>query len=99
MAWAGPRGLLGPRTRFLGLYHDAPEVSAPEQLRGDACMTVDEGFTGEGEMGVQEIAGGEYAVATHRGPYDRLSDTYALLCGQWVPAHGRELRAAPSYEI
>ncbi len=45
------------------------------------------------------LSGGEYAVATHHGPYDRLGQTYAKLCGQWLPENGYEPRSAPSFEI
>ncbi len=98
-AWAGPRGLFGAHTRVLGVYHDDPEVTPPDKLRGDACITVGESFQPEGEVGVQTVGGGEYAVATHRGPYSGLVDVYARLCGEWAPGSGRELRSAPCFEI
>ncbi len=50
-------------------------------------------------MGVQVISGGDYAVATHKGPYDHLIRTYAELCGQWIPAQGRQMRSEPSFEV
>jgi AraC family transcriptional regulator len=95
MAWAGPRGLLGPGTMVMGVAHDDPEVTAPDKLRYDACITVNNGFTPQGEVGVQEIGGGEYAITTHRGPYDLVNETIARLCGEWLPTSGREARSAP----
>ncbi len=97
--WAGPRGLFGPQTQMLGLCHDDPAVTPTDKLRYDACLTVGEGVDGEGDVGVQEIAGGDYAVAVHRGPYEKLGEVYTGLCGQWLPASGRELRSAPAFEI
>ena len=41
-AWAGPRGLFGPRTLVLGVCHDDPEVTPADKVRYDACVTVDE---------------------------------------------------------
>jgi len=38
-------------------------------------------------------------VATHRGPYFKLSETYSRLAGEWLPASGRELLTAPAIEI
>ncbi|MBN2562089.1 MAG: AraC family transcriptional regulator [Phycisphaerae bacterium] len=98
-AWAGPRGLLGPQTTPLGLCHDDPDVTPADKIRYDACLPVDASFKPEGDVGVQEIDGGEYAVATHHGPYERLSETYAQLCGQWLPSSGRELRSSPPLEV
>jgi AraC family transcriptional regulator len=97
--WAGPRGYLGAGTRFLGLCHDDPEITPPERIRYDACITVDEAFDAEGEIGVQTIEGGDYAMTTHFGPYDKLGETYAMLLGQWVPRNGRQVRSAPGFEV
>jgi len=100
-SWAGPRGLLGPGATMLGLSHDDPEVTPPDKLRYDACIVVpdDAPVQPEGEVGVQVIPGGDHAVTIHKGPYEQLKETYAALCGQWIPAHGREPRSAPSVEV
>lgn len=97
--WAGPRGLLGPQTKTIGISHDDPEITPPEKLRYDACIVVGADVAAEDDVGVQEIAGGEYAVVTHHGPYERLGDTYAALLGQWLPAHSREPLSGPCLEF
>jgi len=99
MGWAWPRGLCGPHTRMLGICHDDPEITAPEKLRYDAAITLAVPIEPQGEVGIQELEGGEYAVAMHKGPYDRMGETYAQICGQWLPASGRELRSAPALEF
>jgi len=95
----GKEGLLGGNIMCLGICHDDPEVTAPAKLRYDACVTVDAEYRGEGEIGVQTIPGGEYAVTTHLGPYNKLGETYAALLGQWLPRSGRELANAPCFEV
>ncbi len=95
----GKEGLLGPGTKFIGLCYDDPEVTPPERVRYDACVTVDSDFVAQDDVGVQTIGGGEYAVTTHVGPYNLLGQTYAQLLGQWLPRSGRELRSEPSLEF
>ncbi len=99
MAWAGRRGLLGPQALPIAVPHDDPEVTAPEKLRCDCCVAVGEEVGPDGEVGVQTLPGGEYAVLTHVGPYRRLGESYRWLFGTWLPASGRELRNSPAYEI
>jgi AraC family transcriptional regulator len=99
MMWAGMNGLLGPGVRLLGISHDDPVITPPERLRYDAAIVVGEGVKGSGEVGIQEVADGDYAVTVHRGPYDTLSTTYSRLCGEWVAASGRELRDGPPVEF
>jgi AraC family transcriptional regulator len=95
----GKDGWLGGRSMLLGVCHDDPEVTPPDKIRYDACLTVGETFTPDGEIGVQVIAGGPYAVTTHYGPYAGLGETYIRLLGHWLPRSGRELRASPCFEV
>jgi AraC family transcriptional regulator len=99
MSWAGQRGLIGPRTLKIGIGYDNPHVTAPDKLRYDACITVEGAFRPEGEIGAQEIPGGEYAVAAHKGPYEKLGESYAYLYGDWLPKSGREPADAHGFEI
>ncbi|HXP60420.1 MAG TPA: AraC family transcriptional regulator [Dongiaceae bacterium] len=95
----GKEGLLGGDTQFIGICHDDPEVTPPGRVRYDACVSVDESFSPTGEIGVQVIAGGEYAMTTHVGPYRKLGQTYACLLGQWLPRSGRQLSSRPCFEV
>jgi AraC family transcriptional regulator len=91
-------GLLGGDSRFIGVCHDDPEVTPPDKLRYDACVSMGADFEPAGEVGVQVIAGGEYAVLTHHGPYAKLGKSYQRLVGQWLPRSGREMAAAPCFD-
>jgi AraC family transcriptional regulator len=97
--WAGMRGLIGPASRFLGISWDDPEITPPDKLRYDAAITLAGPIQPEGEFGVTELAGGEYATLLHKGPYENLSTTYRLIFGAWLPGSGRELRDAPCFEV
>jgi AraC family transcriptional regulator len=99
MFWAGPRGLIKPNTRFIGIWHDDPDVTPPDKLRGDVCFTVEGGVEPGGPYACKELEGGEYAVAVHRGPYESLGETYAMVCGPWAASSGRELADRPAFEM
>lgn len=97
-ALAGSGGLMGPRSEFLGILHDDPEVTPPERLRYDAALVPPAGLSFYGTFGTTVLAAGDYAITRHRGPYSTLAETYARLCGGWLPSSGREPRAAPALE-
>ena len=99
MMLLGKEGMLGRGLQFIGICHDDPAVTPPDKIRCDACITVDPKFLPSGEIGVQLIPGGDYAVLTHFGPYEKLGESYAKLLGQWLPRSGRRLRAGPCMEI
>jgi AraC family transcriptional regulator len=95
----GKEGLLDGDALIIGICHDDPEVTPQDKIRYDACVSVDELFVPEGDIGVQVIPGGEYAMTTHFGPYQKLGQTYTKLLGQWLPRSGRELRPTPCFEV
>jgi AraC family transcriptional regulator len=99
VAWAGRRGLLGPETLPIAIPYDDPEVTAPDKVRCDCCLTVGDDVSPDGEVGVQTLEGGECAVLTHTGPYRQLGESYRWLFGTWLPTSGREARHAPAYEV
>ena len=95
----GKAGYLGSGSRFVGICYDDPDVTAPEKIRYDACVTVDDSFVPEADIAVQIIGGGEYAVTTHFGPYSTLGLTYRKLFRQWLLQSDRELRPQPCMEF
>lgn len=75
--WAGRRGIFGPHV-LLGIAHDAPGLTSPEQLRFDAAIRVSGEFRAGGPSGVshQRFAGGLFAITTNVGPFSSLPGAY-----------------------
>jgi AraC family transcriptional regulator len=98
-AWAGPKGLLRPDARYLGVAHDDPQITPPDKIRYDACVTVDDSVQGDGEIGIQTVGGGRYAVTLHKGPFENLETTYAELMGGWLPQSGERIGNNLCFEL
>lgn len=92
------RMFLSRDTRIIGISHDDPEVTEADKLRYDACMTIKRDVKPRGELGVQIIPGGKYAVFVHKGPYDRLNETYDQIYAAWLPKSPYRLRDTPCFE-
>ncbi len=96
--WAGARGLIGPETRFFGIYHDDPTEVAEAKLRADACLTVPDSVAGGGEVAVTALPATRVACFTFKGPYAELEPAYRWLYGTWLPASGEEPADLPCFE-
>lgn len=96
--FAKEKKLFGFKTEFIGISHDDPKITDAEKLRYDACVVVTKDVKPDGEIGVQEVQGGRYAVFTHKGPYDKLNNSYDYIFGKWLPESGLELRNIHSFE-
>ncbi|AOK30789.1 MULTISPECIES: AraC family transcriptional regulator [Burkholderia] len=101
-AWIGERGLFGPETQCIGIFHDDPHTTPAEQLHAQACFAL-----GPATASINvtppvthaTVAGGEHAVLVHRGPYADLQQAYDWLYGTWLPNSGRESADAPPFEL
>jgi AraC family transcriptional regulator len=69
------------------------------EIRYDACLPVNDDFAGQGDVPVQTIVGGDYAVMTHCGPYESLAETYSALIKEYAPEQGREAADGPCFEV
>lgn len=98
-AIAGPgRRLPGPPV-WIGIGHDAPFTTPPEQLRFDAALVVPGPFAPEGQIGYQLLAGGDFAVTTHAGSYDTLPAAYAAIFPRVMALAGYQFAGVPVVEI
>jgi len=93
------RKSMGRDTLAIGICYDDPDVTEPDKIRYDACVTISEDFVPGAGVEKQQIEEGPYAVLIHKGSYDGLHDTYRWLFGEWLPGSGRELKSAPSLEV
>lgn len=77
------------------LYHHPNEPGGP--IICNFGVEVTNTFEATGEVYATETPSGEAAVAVHRGPYDRLNETYNAI-DEWIAANRRE-SARHSWEI
>lgn len=84
MTWALQ---FAPGARQYGLCPDDPAVTATEHLRFDACLAAS---VDHQDVTPLHVEAGDWAVAVHRGPYSKLSETYLDLIGRWFPTSGYE---------
>lgn len=98
MPFAYRHKLINPATQMIGISHDSPDITDPDRLRYDACLTLDQAIEPQGEVGVQTIAGGRYALFIHKGAYEQFDETYRLIFGQWLAHSGERLRDVPIFE-
>jgi AraC family transcriptional regulator len=70
--------------RYLAIAHDNPDITEDKNLRFDACISKQEEVKELGEVGLQTIEGGRFAVFTHIGHYENLDKTYDYIFGKWL---------------
>ncbi len=101
--WAASRDLTEPQTLVIGIPYDNPEITPNDRCRYDACVTVPETIQqGTGEVGVQDIPGGKYAVCRIEVPAQeaqKIGETVDQLYGQWLPSSGLAADDKPALEI
>lgn len=98
-AIAGQAGLFqAPGAVMLGVYHDDPRTTPPEQLRSDAAIAVSKETRIPAGLTEQVVPGGRYARFTHIGSYEGLPDAWMRFSAS-LGSGAYRLRSGPGLEI
>ncbi len=97
MQWAGPRNYMEPG-KILAIYWDNPDVTPPEKCRFDACVIVPGGTDPEGQIYIQTISGGPYAVCHFEIKPDSFQQAWEEAFA-WLCDSGYECNDKPCYEL
>ncbi len=99
MKWAGPRGLLNfPKTKTITVYHDDPSITAIDQVRQSACITVENDVKVDGEIGKMKVESGKYAVGRFEIDEKGFEKAWNTMC-LWFTESGYQPGEGYSYEL
>lgn len=90
MNWAKARNLLNnDDVKFFSIYHDNPEITAPENLRTSICLVVYQDIDVDGEIGKMTIPLGKYAIGHFEvdDPSDH-TNAWNYIYAEWLPNSG-----------
>ena len=93
------RKLIGPDVRMIAIFYDDPTTVAASKLRSRAGVVKDQHITVDAPLELTKIAGGDYAILRHKGPYADMKAAYDWLYGTWLQQSGRAPGNAPSFEM
>ncbi len=97
-SWADQRCLREPRI-WMGIGHDAPGITPPQALRFDAALVIGETFAPDSAIAHQILAGGDFAITTHVGPYSTLPQAYATILQRLLKHRRWTPRGLPAIEV
>ncbi|MEP6730132.1 MAG: AraC family transcriptional regulator, partial [bacterium] len=98
-AWCASHGFTTPRRRMYGISRDNPDLTAPEQLRYDAAVEVDDAFQPDGEVAIQIVPGGRYACAPFTGTSAEIHGAWMRFFADWLPDSAYQCDDRPPLEI
>jgi AraC family transcriptional regulator len=98
MKWAGPRGLLGPQSRVMAVYHDNPGLTEPDKLRVSVGVSVPDDTPVDGEIGKMVIPGGTWAIAGFELAADEYAAAWDAVFSGWLPDSGYQPTDGVCYE-
>lgn len=81
-----------------GISHDDPNIAAPEKLRYDVCVAVDDSYVAAGGAQITTIPGGRYASLPFKGNSDTIGPAWMALMRDWLPQSGYQLDGRPCFE-
>jgi AraC family transcriptional regulator len=98
--WADREGHYTGENLFMGVGHDAPNITPIEKVRFDLCLTVSEPFRADGEVGFQTIGDGYFAAASYIGPFGpTIEVAYFQMFQEMSQMKNIEIIGLPAIEI
>ena len=98
--WASARDLFGSNTLVIGIPYDNPDITPNDRCHYDACVTIPPEVTAsDGEIGIQDIPGGKYAICRIEVSTDethKIGETVDRLYGEWLPGSGYQVDDGPA---
>jgi AraC family transcriptional regulator len=98
LGWLASQQLPGAELRLFGIFYDDVATVPANKLRSRAAAVISRALPVGAPVERTEIAGGDYAVLRHQGPYADMKAAYDWLYGEWLPRSGREPADAPNLE-
>ena len=83
----------------LGVAHDDPSITAPEQCRYDACVVVPGDFRPDALVDIVDIPAGRCAVAEFVGTAHEIQGAWDRVFGAWLPRSGYQPDDRPCFEL
>lgn len=97
--WAFPRGY-AENDNYVSIVWDSPDLTPPEKCRFDAGLMVAEDVTSQGNIGIQTLPGGTYAVYhTKLSWSENIEKPYVDFFMRWLPSSGFQPADGPCYEV
>lgn len=97
MPWMHSNGLSDQRC--YGVSHDVPSITPDKKCRYDACVEVPKHFVASGEVDIQTLPGGRYAIASFKGRIGELANAWMWLTHVWMPSSGLQCDNRPRFEM
>ncbi|WP_213413292.1 AraC family transcriptional regulator [Xylanibacillus composti] len=103
--WLASRNLFSEETVCMGITYDNPDITARDKCRYDAAFSIPNEITeASGEIGIQQVEGGLYAVCREEGErmedvVQKIGETVDFMYGQWLLDSSFQLADKPCLEI
>lgn len=92
-----------PAGRTIGIYWDNPDYVPASRLRSAACAEVPPHFQltdrGDLPLTLEEIAGGNYAITRHIGPYEEMASLWTRFTSYVEGTLRRMITDDPAFEV
>lgn len=97
--WAGPRDLINPDTRFIGVLLDLPFFTEYEKCRFRACITLPDDIVVPKEIGLATIPEGKYACYGIKGSMQHLFRSLVEFRHGWLEQSGYQIAEITGFEL
>ncbi|WCN39636.1 AraC family transcriptional regulator [Aneurinibacillus uraniidurans] len=95
--WAAAKNLLSKTSIILGISHDNPETTLPENCRYDAGIVISDDYQIDDFVDEREIFGGKYAIFKVKHTAEDIQKAWSEIFSELIN-YGYQIDARPIFE-
>lgn len=85
-------------TKFIAIQWDDPTITQENNIRYDACVTINSEIIDTNKFSIKEFCGGKYLCVLYKGDYKFLPDVYNQIFRDYIFKQNYKLREEPIFE-
>jgi len=95
--YASQNQIINNKTKFVGIHWDDPSITNNDNIRYDACLSI-ENKPENSPFPIKQILGGKYLCFTYKGDDKYLGDVYDQIFRDYIIEKDIKLRNQPLFE-
>jgi AraC family transcriptional regulator len=98
LSFAYENSFINDITKFIAVHWDDPTITNEDNLRYDACISINKELKQTGKFTFKHFTGGKYLCVSYQGDYIYLPDVYNQIFKDYIFEQNYRLREEPIFE-
>lgn len=98
LTYANLHKIINADTKFIAVHWDDPTITQENNIRYDACITINSEIKDTNKFSIKQFKGGKYLCVLYKGDYKYFPEVYNQIFRDYIFKQNYRLREEPIFE-